>query len=176
MVSDKFRLAAPPDIDAIVRLVNGAYRPAADATGWIHERDLVAGDRVNAAQVLDAISKPESAVLICSEGSQVVACIHVEREGDCTHIGMFAVLPPLQGSGVGKQMLAYAESYASSTFASKRYVMSVVSVRSELIAFYSRRGYVRIGDAMEYPVLANAGIPKCDGLQIVMLEKEVKYD
>jgi ribosomal protein S18 acetylase RimI-like enzyme len=77
----------------------------------------------------------------------------------------------LQGTGVGKQMLAHAEKYAREEFGSVRFIMVVVSSRPELIAFYLRRGYQRTGDLMDYPLSAGAGTPKHTGLKIETLEK-----
>jgi ribosomal protein S18 acetylase RimI-like enzyme len=84
---------------------------------------------------------------------------------------MFAVNPILQGAGVGKQMLAYAEWYASENFSSDKFIMVVVSFRSELISFYQRRGYQKTSSIMDYPLSAGAGIPKHPGLKIEILEK-----
>jgi ribosomal protein S18 acetylase RimI-like enzyme len=176
MTIDSFRMATSSDAEAIVQLVNSAYRPTPESAGWTHEADLVFGDRVNAAQVIGEIAKRDSAVLLGLKGPEIVACIHVEKEGDDSHLGMFAVNPEVQGGGVGKQMLASAEKYAHTHFAAKKIVMFVISVRRELIAFYERRGYRQSGVVMSYPLLANAGIPKHDGLQVIVLEKNSGHD
>ncbi|MDZ4262051.1 MAG: GNAT family N-acetyltransferase [Pseudomonadota bacterium] len=176
MGMDSFCRATSSDAEQIAQLVNSAYRPKPGAAGWTHEADLVCGDRVNAAQVVDKIAKPDSAVLIGRKGSEIVACIHVEKVGDESHLGMFAVTPGLQGGGMGKQLLAYSERYAGTTFAAKKFVMLVISARSDLIAFYIRRGYRQTALVMEYPLLVNAGIPKCDGLQVIVLNKDFGND
>lgn len=170
---DSFCSATPADAKRIAQLVNAAYRPLPGAAGWTHEADLVCGDRVSEVQVLDIIAKRDSAVLIGFIDSEIVACIHAEMAGNECHLGMFAVTPGLQGGGIGKQLLAYSEQYAGITFAAKRFVMFVISARRELIAFYLRRGYRQTEVVMEYPLLANAGIPKHDGLQVVVLNKDV---
>jgi GNAT superfamily N-acetyltransferase len=58
---------------------------------------------------------------------------------------MFAVYPALQGSGLGKQIIAEAEHIARIEWAVREMHMTVISVREELIAFYERRGYRRPG-------------------------------
>lgn len=73
---------------------------------------------------------------------------------------------------MGKQLLAYSERYAGTTFAAKKFVMLVISARSDLIAFYIRRGYRQTALVMEYPLLVNAGIPKREGLQVIVLNKD----
>jgi hypothetical protein len=49
--------------------------------------------------------------------------------------------------------------------------MAVVSSRSELIAFYLRRGYQKTGVVQDYPLSAGVGTPKFSGLKIEVLEK-----
>ncbi len=171
MSIDIFRAAKKLDAEVIANLVNMAYRPESGAYGWTHESDLVSGSRTNIDQVVDIISKPDSVILLGIKGSEIVACIHIEKDGSNSCIGMFAVNPALQGAGVGKQMLAYAEWYASEYFSSDKFIMVVISSRSELISFYQRRGYQKTGSIMDYPLSAGAGVPKQTGLKIEILEK-----
>ena len=135
MSIDIFRAANKLDVEVIANLVNMAYRPESGASGWTHESDLVSGSRTNVDQVVGVISKPDSVILLGIKGSEIVACIHIEKDGSNSCIGMFAVNPTVQGAGVGKQMLAYAEWYASENFSSDKFIMVVVFSRSELIAF-----------------------------------------
>ncbi|MEQ1742629.1 MAG: GNAT family N-acetyltransferase [Candidatus Nitrotoga sp.] len=171
MSIDIFRTASKLDAAVIANLVNMAYRPESGASGWTHESDLVSGSRTNVDQIVDIISKPDSVILLGIKGSEIVACIHIEKDDSSGYIGMFAVNPTLQGAGVGKQMLAYAEWYASENFSSDKFIMVVVSSRSELISFYQRRGYQKTGSIMDYPLSAGAGIPKHPDLKIEILEK-----
>ncbi|MCE9551141.1 MAG: GNAT family N-acetyltransferase [Betaproteobacteria bacterium] len=171
MSIDIFRTASKLDAEVIANLVNMAYRPESGASGWTHESDLVSGSRTNVDQIVDIISKPDSVILLGIKGSEIAACIHIEKDDSSGYIGMFAVNPTLQGAGVGKQMLAYAEWYASENFSSDKFIMVVVSSRSELISFYQRRGYQKTGSIMDYPLSAGAGIPKHPDLKIEILEK-----
>ena len=168
---DTFRTAHKSDAEAIAQLVNKAYRPELGASGWTHESNLVSGSRTNADQVSETISKPASVILVGLEDPEIVACVHIEKDGSNSHIGMLAVSPILQGAGIGKKMLAHAERYASEIFGSEKFIMVVVSSRSELISFYLRRGYQKTGSVMDYPLLAGAGTPKHAGLKIEALEK-----
>jgi ribosomal protein S18 acetylase RimI-like enzyme len=173
MSTKTFRAATKSDTEAISNLVNRAYRPDADFAGWTHESLLVAGNRINVTQVSEIMAKPDSAVLIGLNDSELVACIHVEKNGDSSYIGMFAVNPLLQGAGVGKTMLAHAEQYAKNNFGSSKYCMVVMSDRSELISFYQRRGYQKTGMVMDYPLAAGAGTPKHADTKIEVLVKQV---
>lgn len=106
MSIDIFRAVKKLDAEAIVNLVNMAYRPESGAYGWMHESDFVSGSRTNVDQLVDIISKPDSVILLGIKRSEIVASIHIEKDGSNCYIGMFAVNPTLQGVGVGKQMLA----------------------------------------------------------------------
>ena len=173
MSIDTFRTASKFDAEAITKLVNQAYRPVPDLAGWTHESNLVSGSRVSADQVADMLSKPDSIILVGFKDSVIIACVHVEKVESNCHIGMLAVAPNRQGAGDGKQMLAYAENYANEFFGAEKFVMVVVSLRSELIAFYLRRGYQKTGLVMDYPLSAGAGAPKYANLKVEVLEKHL---
>lgn len=171
MSMDTFRTANKSDAEAIAQLVNKAYRPETGTAGWTHESDLVSGNRTSVGQVEEVISKPDSVILVGLKGSEIVACVHVEQDGSYCHIGMLAVNPRLQGAGAGKQMLAHAERHANEKFGSEKFIMVVVSSRSELIAFYLRRGYRKTGTVQDYPLSAGVGTPKYSNLKTEALEK-----
>jgi len=171
MSIDIFRVAGESDAGAIANLVNQAYRPEAGSSGWTNESELVSGNRTSADQIAAMMSQPSSIILVGITGIEIVACVHVDKDNSHSHIGMLAVNPSLQGAGVGKQMLAYAEGYANVHFGAKKFTIVVVTTRSELIAFYLRRGYRQTGIVMDYPLSAGAGIPKHSDLKIEVLEK-----
>lgn len=164
------RLAQPDDVPAIVTLVNRAYRPVGDSKGWTHESDIVDGLRVTDKQV-NALFVPDSFVFVAEQDSELLACVHVQMEQACAHIGMLATNPDLQAKGLGKTMLAYAENYAQEHCSARQFEMVVISERNELVAFYLRRGYQKTGRVDGYPVSAGVGIPKVQGLTIEVLEK-----
>ncbi len=176
MIIDTFRPAVTTDIDAIVQLVNVAYRPTSATAGWTHEADLVFGDRINAVQVEGIIAKRNSLIFVGVSNLDIVACVHIEKDGINSQIGMLAVKPRFQGIGTGKQMLAYAERYVSEKFGSVKITMTVVSSRNELLAFYLRRGYLNTGIVKDYPLSAGVGTPKCNNLRIEVLEKSFFND
>jgi ribosomal protein S18 acetylase RimI-like enzyme len=63
---------------------------------------------------------------------------------------MLTVSPELQNSGIGKKLLAEGENHAK-TLGLSSIIMTVVSVRSELIAWYKRHGYVDTGAREPFP-------------------------
>ena len=54
---DTIRIAVPADAARIAALVNAAYRPDADASGWTHEALLVDGDRTDTEQIVALIAR-----------------------------------------------------------------------------------------------------------------------
>ncbi len=172
-IIDTLRTATEPDAASIAQLVNETYRPQSGNAGWTHEAHLVSGNRTSAEQVAEAISKPDSVILAGIKDSKIVACIHVAKNGDDSHIGLFAVDPALQGAGAGKQLLDHAESYAAAHFNAKRLVMLVLSARNDLLSFFLRRGYLQTGDAIDYPSTAGVGIPMHANLKVELLNKSI---
>lgn len=171
MKIETFRTAGQSDSNEISRLINIAYRPEPGCEGWTHEASLVNGDRTNPDQISSTLLRPDSVMLLSLLDNLIVACIHIEKSGMDCHIGMFAVNPTLQDAGVGKQILELAERYANDHFCSKRFVITGVSARQELISFYLRRGYRQTGRITNYPLSAGVGTPKQADLKIETLDK-----
>jgi len=119
------------------------------------------------------MGKADAAILLGCNHAKITACAHIEKHGLVSHIGMLAVTPELQGLGTGKQMLAYAEEYSRARFAAERFVMFVLSARTELIEFYQRRGYRKTGITQDYPCSADIGTPRISDLTIEVMEKNL---
>ncbi len=51
--------------------------------------------------------------------------------------------------------------------------MYVLDVRSELIAYYERRGYVKTGNEQPYPVEANVG-GRMVPIKLIEMKKDLK--
>jgi len=154
----KLEEAKREQIEDICRLVNIAYR---GEQGWTKETDLVGGERANETEILGYITDPNAHLLIAVENEEIVSCICIEKKDDNAYIGLFAVHPKLQGTGLGKTILSQAEQYASSNLKAEKYVMVVLSQRKELIEYY------------DYPVHLNVGTPLMNDLTVEYLEKDV---
>lgn len=193
------RQAEVSDIDALEQLLNRCYR---QAEGWTNEADLVGGIRTTRDELLAVINDPKHYVFIypktttgergSKETGELLGCIAVDIKDDVAtnqragnqkaYIGMFAVLPELQGLGVGHQILQAAETFAQRHLQSNiqasaqnpaRLTMSILSHRPELLAYYQRRGYQLSGNSMPFPVDGNNGEPKRQDLELLELEKLV---
>ncbi|MCY7312087.1 MAG: GNAT family N-acetyltransferase [Pseudoxanthomonas sp.] len=167
-----FRDATLEDINPLVALVTSAYRGEVSRQGWTTEADLLDGQRIDPEVLGQDIARPHSRILIAERNGSMVACAHVSQENGAGYFGMFSVRPELQGSGVGKRLLAEAERVASEEWQLPRMCMTVIDLRSELIAFYERRGYRRTGITRPFPYGDERyGIPRRDDLRFEVLEK-----
>jgi len=170
----------PADLDsapAVVDLVTSAYRGEASKQGWTSEADLISGQRIDLAVLTADIRRPHSVVLLAERGDTLVGCAHVARS-DETHayFGMFAVRPTAQDRGDGKQILAEAERYAAAEWATSVMMMLVLDARTELLAFYERRGYRRTGTYQPFPYGdLRFGLPVRDDLRLEILTKTLEH-
>ena len=168
-----FRMAGVADVDAIVALVESAYRGESGLRGWTTESHLLDGRRTDAADVRALIERPDSHVLLAESDGRLRASCHVERQGDAGYFGMFAVDPGEQGSGLGRQVLAEAERIAREEWRCRGMRMTVIVQREELIAWYGRRGYRRTGEYQPFPYGDERfGIPRRDDLRFEVLRKD----
>ena len=173
-----FRAATLDDVDAIVALVESAYRGDASRAGWTTEADFLDGRRTGLDEVGACIALPRSRILLAeavvaeSANHQLLACAHVADEDAAGYFGMFSVQPGLQNTGIGKAMLAEAERIAREEGKLPTMQMTVIDIRAELIAWYERRGYRRTGITKPFPYGdARFGIPKREDLRFEILEK-----
>ena len=167
-----FRPATLADIDSLVVLVTSAYRGDISKQGWTTEADMLDGQRIDPDVLRKDIERARSRIVIAERDAQLLACAHVAEDDGAGYFGMFSVKPDLQGGGVGKALLAEAERIAGEEWKLPTMRMTVIDIRSELIAFYTRRGYVRTGIKKPFPYGDERyGIPKRDDLRFEILEK-----
>jgi len=167
-----YRKATRQEAEFIAALVNSGYRGEASKLGWTTEADLLDGTRTNRADIENMIGQPDSMVLLCSQGEDVIGTAHLERQGDACQLGMLVVRPGLQGGGIGRQLMQAAEQMARSTWGVRRITMTVISIRHELIAYYERRGYRRTGLTSPFVADDTHGYPRrSQPIEFVVMEK-----
>jgi ribosomal protein S18 acetylase RimI-like enzyme len=110
--------------------------------------------------------------LVSIVDGEILCCVCIEDKEDQAYIGLLVVHPKLQEEGVGKDLLSQVEAYASANLQSEKFVMLVVIQRRELISFYERRGYVRTGEILNYPIHLDVGTPKVVDLKMEYLMKQ----
>lgn len=127
------REAATTDVEDMVRLVNSAFEV---------ERSFKKGGRTDAEHVRHMMS--EGKFLLLSDGGQLIASIYLKINGDRAYIGLLAVDPARQKSGLGRWMMGKAEEQARAAgckFADIR----TVNLRDELPPLYRKLGYAESG-------------------------------
>ena len=168
-----FRLAIHPDAQAIAELVNAAYRGASGEFGWTHEAELFDGPRTDAESLGRLIAAGNSLILLCMRESVLIGSVHLEKIEGGAYLGLLAICPALQGAGLGTRLMAEAERMVREQWGCEKISMTVISLRTELIEYYERRGYRGTGKVEPLAVDAGAGRPKSAGLQLTWLEKRI---
>jgi len=139
-------IAGQADVTAIKDLLNRAYRGEASRQGWTTEAHLISGDtRTDEHNISEVMQTADSVFLIYKQGQKIHGCINLQQHGSKYYLGMFSVSPALQGAGIGKRLLKAGEEYALHQQATATYMM-VISLRTELIDWYKRHGYVDTGE------------------------------
>lgn len=170
-----FRVATSADVPSVVSLVTAAYRGDASRAGWTTEADLLGGNRVDAELVQADLDAERSVVLLAEHDGELVGCVHINAVAEVAgrgYLGMFAISPTQQGGGWGSALMGAAEKYCADIWAITQMELTVIDVRTELIAFYERRGYRRTGETVGFPYGDERfGIPARDDLQMTVLRK-----
>jgi GNAT superfamily N-acetyltransferase len=142
----RLRIAEAADADGITRLINAAFQV---------ERFFLDADRIEFEEVRARLGTGKF-ILAINDGA-LVGCVYVEPAGERSYLGLLSVDPALQGSGIGKLLMAAAEEHcraAGCSFMDLR----VVNLREELPGFYRKLGYVESG-AAPFPEDAHPKLP-----------------
>lgn len=171
-MSEKIRIADLRDIRRIVELLNMAYRGDASRKGWTTEADLIAGEvRADEAAVRETMQAAGSVFLVFEQEDQLQGCMNLQKHGMKLYLGMFAVNPDLQGSGIGKKLLQQADTHAREQGCTSVY-MKVISIRTELIQWYQRHGYQDTGERIAFQEDGRTG-KHLQALEFATLEKKI---
>ena len=134
MTVTTLRLGAPADAEKITALINAAFYPC--------EGFFVEGPRTNKAEIEQHMTK--GAFLLAEAGEKLSGCVYVELRGERSYLGLLSVDPSLQRGGLGSFLMDTAENYCRER-GSRFMDIYIVNLRTELPAFYERRGYVATG-------------------------------
>lgn len=160
------------DIPALNALINSAYRGESSKKGWTTEAHLLEGKRTTEEELTAIFLDPKNTFLKYTENDKIIGSVLLIEKEHQLYVGMLTVSPELQNSGIGKKMLAEAEVHAK-TLGLSTLSMTVVSVRSELIAWYNRHGYVDTGEREPFPA-SDIHINVSDKpLEFIHLEKKI---
>ncbi|MCW3112847.1 MAG: GCN5-related N-acetyltransferase [Segetibacter sp.] len=157
--------ASLADVSAICLLVNSADRGDTSRKGWTTEADLLDGIRVDEVMLDEYLRDSVDGENI------IVASVYLKKKQEQLHVGMLMVSPELQAKGIGKLLLKASEEKAKD-LGCKSIVMTVITSRSELIAWYKRHGYNETGERQPFPANERFGKPKMQ-LEFVVMEKTI---
>ena len=160
------------DIPALNILINSAYRGETSKKGWTTEANLLEGKRTNEEELTETILNPKNTILKYTENDQIIGSVLLVEKEHQLYLGMLTVSPELQNSGIGKKMLAEAENHAKALGLSS-IIMTVISVREELIAWYKRHGYVDTGEREAFPESEIHVTISETPLEFIYLEKRI---
>lgn len=164
--------AALQDIPALVTLINSAYRGETSKKGWTTEAHLLEGKRTDEEEMTEILQDPKNTILKFTENDKIIGSVLLVEKGHQLYLGMLTVSPELQNSGIGKKLLAEAEIHAK-TLGLSSIIMTVISVREELIAWYKRHGYVDTGEREAFPESGIHVTVSAVPLEFIFLEKQL---
>jgi N-acetylglutamate synthase-like GNAT family acetyltransferase len=169
-----FYIAGEPDIPRIHQLVNSAYRGETSKTGWTTEADFLDGIRVDPEGLREMIQTKDAIILQAKIDEKLVGCVYLEQQGNKLYLGMLTVDPTLQAKGLGKKILKESERRALEKNCSS-IMMTVITLRKELIEWYERHGYHATGEKRPFPEDPRFGIPK-QRLEFMVMKKDLDHN
>src|SRR3954465_2735735 len=121
----ELRSADARDVPAIVALLNAAFAM---------ERDFIDKDRTSAPEI-ERYMTTGTFFVVDGDAANLSSCMYLEQRGDRLYLGMLAVNPSQQGTGLGRQMMVSAERHARS-LGCTAIDIRIVNRRTELPPFY----------------------------------------
>jgi ribosomal protein S18 acetylase RimI-like enzyme len=127
------RIAKESDRARLVPLINAAFSI----------ETFLEGSRTDGTRL--AADMEKGTILVAEDAEDnLLASVYTELRGDDGYIGMLAVDPKLQRSGLGRRMAEAAENHLRS-LGCKAVRITVLSLRPELLPLYRKMGFVEIG-------------------------------
>jgi GNAT superfamily N-acetyltransferase len=121
------------DVAEMMEVVNAAFE---------EEGFFVNRPRTHPAQLIEHLRSGH--FLLARQGGQLIASVYYEVRGDRGYIGMLAVRPSHQRSGLGRAMMGTVEGILRG-LGCKIAEIAVVSVRTALRPIYHKLGYMEAG-------------------------------
>lgn len=158
------------DVQRVAALVELAYRGPRAARGWTNEAAILIGPRSSPAEVERLIRDGNSRFVMALDGDRLIGCALLQQYADGAYFGMFAIDPDQQGNGLGKAIVAQCEHAARELWGAAFLRLTVISLRTELITWYERRGFVQTGEREPFPFETATGALRTD-FDLIVLEK-----
>jgi ribosomal protein S18 acetylase RimI-like enzyme len=169
--------AVEADYAAVIDLANLAFRGTGPSASWNTEAVFIEGQRLNESLLrADLATKPHAHLLTYRDdlsGPLLGTVLLDPNNNGVWYLGLLTVRPDLQNRQLGRALLAAAEAFAKENGA-RRIQMTVVNVRTTLIAWYERRGYTVTNETRPFPYGDERfGKPLRNDLHFVVLEKNI---
>jgi ribosomal protein S18 acetylase RimI-like enzyme len=130
------RQATTEDTEWLVPFINRAFA---------HDNYFKRTERTDPSQVAEYLRK--GVILLLEDAGKLFGLVYTElRENGRGYIGMIAIDPDRQGGGIGTHLLRTGEKFCRDKGA-RVIELSVVNLRSDLVAWYQRKGYRIVGEA-----------------------------
>lgn len=162
-----FALASPSDKMDIVSLLELAYRSPETAGRWDSESHLLRGPRTSPEEINTHLDSKDARFVVARTPERIVGCALIRLQTENPRdprasFGMFATHPETRNIGLGHKVLKAAEQYARSEWRAVEMSLSVISLRTVLIAWYERRGYTLTGRRHPFPFSTTTGETRND--------------
>src|SRR5262245_13869717 len=118
------RFGEPADTDALVALINVAFRP---------EQVAIEGDRINAEKLQPFFANGK--FLVLEDGEGLAGCVYAEVRGNRGYIGLLALRPRLKGQGLGGRLMELAEEHLANA-GCEAADLRTISARTDLVPMY----------------------------------------
>lgn len=160
------------DVSSLNVLINSAYRGESSKKGWTTEANILEGKRTTEDELIEIIQDQKNTILKYSDNNEIIGCVLLKKNDSNLYLGMLTVSPELQNSGIGKKLMQQAEIFATD-YCLPKIIMTVISVREELISWYKRHGYVDTGLREPFPVSEVFNQTSSEPLEFLVLEKRI---
>jgi ribosomal protein S18 acetylase RimI-like enzyme len=157
-------------VTEITNLVNSAYRGETSKKGWTTEAHLLEGTRITETELTETLSDCNTTILVYQENETIIGTVLLTNKKTELYLGMLTIAPELQNAGLGKKLLQAAEDFAR-TFNLPKIVMTVITIREELIAWYQRNGYNDTGKREPFPSSFDDVVLHFKPLEFMIIEK-----
>ena len=128
------RMASEDNVKEITALINLAFAAV--------EQFFVDGDRISEAEVFEGMQT--GAFLVAERNGEWEGCVYVEARGTRAYLVLLSVKPQIQQRGTGSHLMNAAEEHGRK-LGCQFMDIKIVNLRSELPAFYRKRGYIAAG-------------------------------
>ena len=191
MGGPRFRTAGADDVEALVRLVESAYRGEASREGWTTEAHLLEGQRTDADAVREIIGSPEARILVvevsesAGESGRTATTATTTTALRSWAVASWSHDPtppptwacsrwprPAKVTGWAGPSSPRPSGWPATSWGPKHMVMTVIRQRTDLIRWYERLGYRRTGETQPFPYGDERfGLPTRPDLEFVVLAK-----